>query len=83
MLDQAGNRRGELGAVLLPVGQTINRDTQAFGIAGSNRILEADTLDKTTITTIARVGHDHVVERTLLGAATGKTNNNHGYSFDA
>ena len=83
LLDQTGNRRGQLGTILLPVGQSIDGDAQALGIAGGNRIVKADTLDETTIATITGIGHDHVVERALLGAATGKTDNNHGNSFVA
>jgi len=83
LLDQTGNRRRQLGTILLPVGQAVDGDTQALGIARGNRIVEADALDETTIATIAGIGNDHVVERTLLGAATGKTDNNHGNSFVA
>ncbi len=81
LLDQTGNRRGKLGAVLLPVSQTVNRDAQGFGITGGNRIVKADTLNETTIATITGIGNNHVVEGALLGTTTGKTDNNHRYSF--
>src|SRR5574343_650928 len=81
LLDQASSGRGQLGAVFQPVGQTIGRDAQCFGVAGCDRVVEADTLDKTAVTTVTGIGHNHVVERTLLGATTGKTDNNHWNTF--
>jgi hypothetical protein len=81
LLDQTGNRRGQLGTIALPVGQTINGNAQALGITGSDRVVETDTLNETTVTAIAGIGNNHVVEGALLGAATGKTDNNHRYSF--
>jgi hypothetical protein len=81
LLDQASDGRGQLGAILLPIVQTIHGDAQAFSVTGSNRVVEADTLNETTVTTITGIGNNHVVERALLGAATGKTDNNHRYTF--
>jgi hypothetical protein len=39
--------------------------------------VETDALDKTTITTAARVSDDDVEERTIFSTATGKTNYDH------
>src|SRR5690606_3046852 len=43
----------------------------------SNRIEEADTLNEAAIARVAAVGHGQVIERALLGAATGETNSYH------
>jgi hypothetical protein len=72
-----GNGIGSLGADTFPVRQTILVNTQFFGVTGSNRVIEADTLDETTVTTIAGIGYDDVVEGALPGTATGKTNGDH------
>jgi len=81
LLDQTSNSRGKLGTILLPVGQAIHGDAQGFGVTGGNRVVETDTLDETAITTVTGIGNNHVVERALLGATTGKTDNNHEITF--
>ena len=43
-------------------------------IRRQQRIVEADLLDEAAVARIAAVGDDDVLVRTLLGAATGKTN---------
>jgi hypothetical protein len=55
-------------------------DLQTDFTATGDRVEEADTLDKAAITGVAAVGHDHTVERTLLGTAAGETNNYHCFS---
>src|SRR5690606_21424840 len=77
LLDQTGNGRRQLGAVLLPVGQALGVDHQAFFGARSDRVVVADTLDEAAITTIAGIGDNHVEERALFGATTGKANDDH------
>jgi len=52
LLDQTGNSRRQLGALTLPIGKTIGCNTQAFCITGGYRVVKADTLNETTITTI-------------------------------
>jgi hypothetical protein len=68
--DQLGNRWGQLGANALPVSQTVGSNAEAFSLAGSHWVVEADTLYETAIATIAGIGCNDVVERTLLGATT-------------
>jgi hypothetical protein len=81
LLDQTGSRRGQLGTILLPVGQTIHGNAQTLFAFGSNRIVETDTFDETAVAAVTGIGNNHVVERALFGAATGKADNNHSDSF--
>ena len=78
---QTSDGRRQLGAVLQPILQAIASNTQTFGIAGGNRVVVTDALDETTVATIAGIGSNDVVKRTLLGTATSKTNNNHDCSL--
>ena len=39
--------------------------------------LQTNALNEAAIAAIARIGNDYVVKRTILGTATGKTNNDH------
>jgi len=57
--------------------QAILRDAQAFFAAGGARVVEPDALDEATVAAHALVGNDNVEERAALGAAAGKTNNDH------
>jgi len=50
---------------------------QCFLLFCCDRIVETNTLNKAAIATIARIGNDYVVKRTILGTATGKTNDDH------
>lgn len=77
LLDQTGSGGGELGAVLLPVGQTIHGNAQTFFMLGRYGVIKADALHETAITAIAGVSHDQVVEGALLGTTTSKANNDH------
>ena len=65
LLDQTGNGRRQLGAVLLPVGQAIVASSGCFGIPRPPDC-RTDALDETAVAAVARVGGDDVVERTLL-----------------
>src|SRR3989338_1674906 len=76
-LDQLGNGFAQLRALALPVAHTLQLQAQCFLAFRHERIVEADTLNKAAIAAVTRIGHYHVVERTVLGAATGKTNDYH------
>lgn len=78
---QTGNRLGNLSAGTSPVGNAILSDTEAFGTFFGYRVVEADTLDETTITTATGICNDYVEERTVFGATAGKTNNDHDYAY--
>src|SRR5664279_2409210 len=60
LLDQAGDGIGELGALVLPVIDAIQRKPQRLLALRSDRIVEADALDESTVATIARVGYDDI-----------------------
>src|SRR6185369_2519805 len=50
---------------------------QAFFAPGGHRVVEPDALEVAAIAALARIGDDDVVERALLGAAAGKSNDDH------
>ncbi|MPN19910.1 hypothetical protein SDC9_167285 [bioreactor metagenome] len=77
LLDQTGNGRRQLGAVLLPEGQALGVDHQALLGARGDRVVEANALDEAAVTTVTRIGSNDVVERALFGATTGKANDDH------
>lgn len=60
----------------------IDFESEAFLAGRSHGIVKTHTLDKTAVAAIARVGGNDVVERTLLGAATGESENNHGEPYE-
>ena len=68
--NQLGNSWGQLSANALPVSQTVSSNAEGFCLAGSHWVEEADTFYETAVTTIAGIGCNDVVERTLLGATT-------------
>src|SRR5690606_14979417 len=80
-LDQVADLFGRLGAVLDPMVNTgqVQLDT-LLGALG-DRVVETDALDVAAVTGATDVGHDDVVERTLLGAAAGQSNLDHGGVF--
>ena len=60
---RAGNGRRQLGAIALPVGQTVVGDTQGLFGAGGYRVVEAETLDEAAVTTVTRIGGNDNVNR--------------------
>lgn len=76
-LDQLGNGIAQLRALALPVSNAFQLQTQRFLTFRYQRIVEADALDETAIATIARIRYHHIKKRTILGTATGKTNDDH------
>src|SRR6185503_8295514 len=77
LLYQTRRRVGKLGTLALPVVEAIHLYAQRLLPLWSFRVVETHTLDETAIARVARIGHDHVEERTLLGAAARKANNDH------
>ncbi len=65
LLDQAGNRRRQLGANALPVRQAVLHQAQAFFLAGGERVIETNALDETAIATVARVSGNDIEEGAL------------------
>lgn len=63
--------------MLTPVIDAVERNVHCVLAFGRHRVVIAKTLDEATITAIAFVGGNDMKERTLLGAASGKTNDNH------
>jgi hypothetical protein len=57
--------------------QTLGIDDQVLCRARSDRIVKANTLDEATVAAVALVGGNNVVEGALLGATTGKANDDH------
>src|SRR5574337_1419990 len=83
LLHQTGHRRGQLGAVLLPVGHALGIDHQALLALGSDGVVVTHALDEAAVATAAGIGGDDVVEGALLGAAAGEADHNHfGILFD-
>ena len=64
---QTLNGRRQLRTNALPVGEAIWIDVET----NRDRVVEADALDEATVAAVARVSGNDVVERALLGAATG------------
>ena len=80
-LDDAGNGVGELGAILDPESNALGVVGQALGTLGNHRVVEAKTLVEAAVAAIAGIGGNDVVEGTLLGAGTGKADNDHFFLF--
>src|SRR5947207_14257688 len=76
-LDQTRHRIGELGALALPVVDTIEREAQCLFVFSRDRIVEADALDESAIAPITRVGDDDIEKRPLLGAAASQSDDDH------
>ena len=58
-------------------------EREALGMfARQKGIVGAELLDEAAIARAARIGHDDVEERPLLGAVTGHTNRKHSFSFE-
>jgi hypothetical protein len=55
----------------------IERKAQTLFSISGDRVVEADAFNKTPVATIARVGHDDVKKRPLLGAAPSQSDDNH------
>src|SRR5262249_46205920 len=75
--DKTGDGFRELGPALLPVIDAVERKTDRFLVLAGDRVVKADALDEAAVAAIARVGDHYVEERALLGASTGKSNDDH------
>ena len=73
-LVQVSHLVGQLCAVVQPMLDTDKIQLNALFLALRHRVVKTHALDVAAITGAAAVGDDDVVERTLLGAATGKAN---------
>ena len=80
LLEQARNRRTDLGADRPPVGQAIQRNAEPDFTAGGDRVVETHALDEAPVARIARIGGDDVEEWPPLGAAASQTYHDHGKS---
>src|SRR6201996_7677177 len=76
-VEQARDGGRGLRADALPVRDAIEHDAQRLFLARGHRVVEADALQVATVAAFARVGDHDVVERALLGAAAGKSNDDH------
>jgi hypothetical protein len=56
----------------------VKRKAQRLFAFACDRIVEADALDEPAVAAIARVGNDDIEKRTLLRAAAGKSDDDHG-----
>jgi hypothetical protein len=80
-LDQPGNRIAQLRTLALPMSDALEFQTQRFITLCCERIVETQTFDETAIAAIARIRYHYVKKRTVLGAATGKTNDYHNENY--
>jgi hypothetical protein len=80
-LDQPGNRIAQLRTLALPMTDAVELQSQRFTAFRRERIIETQTFDETAIATIARIRHHYVKIRTVLGTATGKTNDYHNETY--
>ena len=71
-------RRILLGKVAGALGLRGEVKLDALLGAGGHRVVETDALDVAAVAGAAAVGNDDVVEGTLLGAAAGQSNLDHG-----
>src|SRR4029450_5986310 len=76
-LDQTRDRIRKLGALVLPVIDSIEREAQRLFAFSRDRVVETDALDEAAIATIARVGDDDVEERPPLGPARSQSDDHH------
>jgi hypothetical protein len=76
-LDQLGNGVAQLSTLALPMSHTLQLQTQCFLAFRYQRVVETDALDETAIAAVARIRYHYIEKRTILGTATGKTNDYH------
>src|SRR5688572_28671310 len=76
-LHQRADLFGQLRAVGNPMVDAGDVELDALLVAGRDRVVEAEALDRAAIALVALVGDDDVVEGALLGAATGQANLDH------
>jgi hypothetical protein len=56
---------------------SIERKPQSLFPVSCNRVVEADAFNEAPVATVARIGHDDVEKRPLLGAAPSQSDDNH------
>src|SRR5258706_1372532 len=77
-LHQARDGIGQLGALVPPMLDAIERDTQRLFTFARDRIVKTDPLDESSVAAIARVGHNNVEERPFLRPTAGESDDYHG-----
>src|SRR6202040_3522383 len=77
LLHQASDCVREHRAAMLPTIHSIERKPQSLFAVSCNRVVEADALDEAPVASVARIGHDDVEKRPLLGAAPSQSDDNH------
>src|SRR5438105_7438884 len=77
LLHQASDCVREHRAAMLPMIDSIERKPQSLFAVSSNRVVEADALNEAPIAPVARIGHDDIEKRPLLGAAPSQSDDNH------
>src|SRR5690606_7283376 len=81
LLDQRADLVAHLRTLVDPVLHALEIEVQRGVLAAGNRVEVTQALQRTTVALVALVGDDDVVERTLLGAATGQTDLDHDDSL--
>src|ERR1700681_29968 len=76
-LHQARDRVREHRTSMLPMIDSIERKPKSLFAVSCNRVVEADALNEPPVATVARIGHDDVEKRPLLGAAPSQSDDNH------
>src|SRR6478609_2441656 len=77
-LHQHADLVGQLRALGNPVLHARGVELDALLVTLGNRVVEAEALERAAVALVAVVGGDDVVEGTLLGAAAGQANLDHG-----
>ena len=80
--NQRTNALGNLRALGLPLGDLVQIQLQGRFLAACNRIEETETFNVTAIAAVTAVRRNNVVEGTLLGAAAGQSDLDHGKSWE-
>src|ERR671912_53703 len=80
---ELGDAVRRLSADLQPMRDALLVERDALSVlARQQGVVGAELLDEAAIARAARIGHDDVEERPLLGTVTGHTNSKHSFSFD-
>jgi hypothetical protein len=69
--------RADLSAFGDPAFNSFNVNAQTLFLAASDRVKEAESINKASVTRLATVGYRHVIKGPLLGAASRQSNDHH------
>ncbi len=81
LLDETSGRVGELRTLALPVSKPLHVHTQSFAPLGRLGIVKPHSLNETAVARIARIRHNHVVERSFFGATSRQSYDNHRFTL--